>query len=204
MIRDLLAPLGLALTLAAPAWAQNTVDEIPYEDASGPEAPAADGASTASGEPFARGRVAAQGFLVDGKAIGGLVVGFAASAFRMDLGFNLAWATDERSQASLDGDGFFGSVVDIHLGARVELTEMFAVEAGSGLDLWWLFALHSEEVKLAMPLYAAVEATLAQQFFGRLEARGYLLASDGLMVGRSFDGEDTVPLFFTASAGVWF
>ena len=147
------------------------------------------------------GRVAGQVFMISDKTITGVTGGVGFGRFRLDGELQLGWTTDERSQESLDGGSFFGIVLGFHGAGRVYQDRSLAVDIGSGIDIWWLTAIHEEESKLALPLMAEASYRLAGPLTARVGARYYLLSSDGLMVGRKWEGGDALPVFLTVALG---
>jgi hypothetical protein len=160
--------------------------------------------SLSAGAALANGpsvRAAGQVFGVSDKVIAGGTVGFGINRFRFDFDINLGYATDERSQRSLDGGSFFGMIFGFHPGWRVVDNPRLSVDVSSGIDIWWLPAIHEEESKLAMPLIVETSYSLGGALQARLGARYYLISSDGLMVGRAWGGGDSTPVIFTLGLG---
>lgn len=138
--------------------------------------------------------------LVQDKVVVGPQFGLRYGGIGLDIEFLPGFATSEASQADLDGDSFFGFLAGFHLvGVPFEVGQA-EIELGTGLDIWWLSAIHEEEAKMAWPVMLG-----ARTGFGRLtaglQARYYLLTADGLLAGETHDGEDGIPIILSATIG---
>jgi hypothetical protein len=153
--------------------------------------------ATASDAEF---HVGGEYVLLQDKVVVGPQFGLRYGGIGLDIEFLPGFATSEASQADLDGDSFFGFLAGFHLvGVPFEVGEA-EIELGTGLDIWWLSAIHEEEAKMAWPIMVG-----ARTGFGRLtaglQARYYLLTAGGLLAGEGHDGEDGIPIIVSATLG---
>jgi len=100
-----------------------------------------------------------------------------------------------------EDDSFVGNLLGIHLIYRVYKKGPAEGRLGTGFDYWALWGINGDEYKMGLPLFVEGRYTLAPGVTTHLQARGYLLASDGLGLGIDFDGEETSPILLTAGLG---
>lgn len=148
------------------------------------------------------------GFLVGGawlavadKLVVGPSFGMRMGHFGLDIELGFGFATSEQSQKSLNGDAFWGIFSGAHvIGVPLRIRPV-ELELGTGMDAWVVSAIDSKDPKLAWPVLAGVRVALGEHLSAAAHARYYLLSSDGLEVGESYDGQASFPVILSVSFG---
>ena len=141
-------------------------------------------------------------YLTQDKTMVGLGLSVIDSKVGLDLDLAFIYLNDESERIGFPADdSFVGNLLGIHLIYRVHKVGPAEGRVGVGFDYWALWGINGDEYKMGLPLFVEARYALAPGITTHLQARSYLIASDGLGLGVDFDGEETSPVLMTVGLG---
>ncbi len=166
----------------------------PTEPAPEPLEPSVEALGFCSEGPFCDGAaVGIEMYLVSGKAIAGPWLDLSFDRWRVDG--SLSFIVAQNSQRS-----FLGNLLTVHGAWQLLELPWLELNAGTGLDVFMLWAINLDERKYGWPVFVEARGETPGGFGAAVQARFYMLASEGIEPGVRRDGESSgLPVFLVVS-----
>lgn len=136
-----------------------------------------------------------QYFLVEGKSMPGLTLQVGSGLLALELETTLMWTATAPAELEV-------AFIGMELGASLLLvplrTERFRASAGLGADIYLPWEIHHEQRHAALSAKVALHGWISRELGVFATARVYPLHHDGLELGVSRDGDEGLPVLFTA------
>lgn len=142
------------------------------------------------------------GFLVKDKAMFGVHARLHYAWLAMSAGMTFVSSTKDDPTGAVEAD-LLGNLFEFHFLAQPLDFQGLMAGVGTGVDLYTLWGINADEVKVAWPMLVDLRWYPMDMLFGVYsQARYYLVTSDGLELGTARDGNESVPVLLSLGVTV--